>query len=244
MKLHPLIPIFILYCLFSCQSDEQKQGISIIKKSIEAHGGQQKWKDLQFLSLEKKTELYDENGILESQLQQKQEFRLKPYFEARMKWRKDSLDHTLTFDGLKTEYWMGENRIQNEGFLQTKKKELDAAFYVLNKPFTLLDEKLDVRYHGLVKLPNGQNVESVQVIDGNPEDPGVDVWWYYFHPSTKILLAYKVKTSDHNSLVYNIEMEEDSGILFPSKRESYRVDSLGNTLFLRAKYEYSNYKLN
>jgi hypothetical protein len=137
---------------------------------------------------------------------------------------------------------MGENEIQNEGFLSSKKKDIDAAYYVMTKPFDLLDVGKNLTYLGLSQLPDGREVETVQVIDGDPNDSQTDIWWYYFDPKTSLIVAYKAKASDHFSLVYNLEWDNSTGILFPSKRESYRVDSFGNHLYLHAEYAYRNYK--
>lgn len=237
-----LIFLSISLILMSCSSGRDKEAVALIKKSIEAHGGQITWDQLQVFSMEKESWLYFEDGQIESHSLQQNEFRLKPYFEAKMSWEKDSITHKVIFDGLRTQYFMGENEIKNEGFLLSKKREIDAAYYVMTKPFDLLDDSKHLSYMGLTQLPNGAKVETVQVIDGDPADPQTDIWWYYFDTSTFRIVAYKAKTSDHFSLVYNLEWDNSTGILFPAKRESFRVDSLGNHLYLRAAYSYRNYK--
>lgn len=237
-----LIFLFIYLIHMGCSSGRDKEAISLIEKSIEAHGGLKTWNDLQFFSMEKESWLYAEDGQIESYSSQQVEFRLKPYFEAKMSWEKDSIMHKVIFDGFKTQYFMGENSIQNEGFLISKKRDIDAAYYVMTKPFDLLDDGKHLSYLGLAQLPNGAKVETVQVVDGDPDDPKTDIWWYFFDPSTFRIVAYKAKTSGHFSLVYNLEWDNSKGIFFPAKRESYRVDSLGNHMYLRAEYAYRNYK--
>jgi hypothetical protein len=234
--------LLVMPLVLSCSTGRDKEAINLIEKSIEAHGGLKAWDDLQVFSMEKESWLYFEDGEVESHTLQYNEFRLKPYFEAKMSWEKDSISHKLIFDGIRTQYWMGENQIQNEGFLQSKKKDIDAAYYVMTKPFDLLDENKNLTYQGQIKLPDGKEVETVQVIDGNPDDPKTDIWWYYFDPETFRIIAYKVKTSDHFSLVYNGDWANINGILFPANRESYRIDSLGNHQYLRAVYAYGNYQ--
>jgi hypothetical protein len=233
---------FLVFSHFSCSDSGDKKAISLIRKSIEAHGGQNSWESLKSFSMQKESRLLMENGEVESFFLQEIELRLRPFFEAKMTWEKDSILHRLIFDGIKTRYWMGENEIQNEGFLNSKKREIDAAYYVMAKPFDLLDLGKNLSYLGLTKLLDGRDVETVQVIDGDPNDSQTDVWWYYFDPETFLIVAYKAKTSDHFSLVYNLEWDNSTGILFPAKRESYRVDSLGNHLYLHAEYAYRNYK--
>lgn len=237
-----LLSIIVVLSLFSC-STRDKQAVSIIEKSIEAHGGLEAWGKVQSISMVRDIWMFDESGATESNVRQENEFRIKPYFEAKMSWEKDSIQHRVVFDGLKTQYWMGSNEIQNEGFLAAKKKNIDAAFYVLTKPFDLLDESKHLTYEGMTELPGGVKMETVRVIDGDPKDPNIDVWWYYFDPKTFEIFAYKVKTSDHYSLVYNQGWDKTSGILLPARRESFRVDSLGNHLYRRALYGYGMYEI-
>jgi hypothetical protein len=235
-----IIPI-VFFLLNSCNTRD-RQAVDLIEKSIEAHGGQEAWNQVQSISMTRDLWLFDENGAVESNVRQENEFRLKPYYEATMAWEKDSIAHRVHFDGIKTQYWMGANEILNEGFLESKKRDIDAAFYVLTKPFDLLDEGKNLTYEGKTELEGGIMAESVKVVDGNPEDPDTDIWWYYFDPKSFEILAYKVKTTDHYSMVYNQGWDNSTGILLPAKRESYRVDSLGNRLYLRALYAYSDYK--
>lgn len=230
--------------LVFCTSCVENRAVSIIKKSIAAHGGEESWNNLESFSLEKETWLYLENGEIENQTVQDIEFRQKPFFEAKMSWVKDSITHKIVFNGTKTKYWMGENQILNEDFLANKKKDIDAAYYVLTKPFDLLDKSKNIKYQGITKLSDGREVETVQVIDGDPKDPKVDIWWYFFDKESFEIIAYKVKTENHFSMVYNLDLDDSSGILFPIRRESYRVDSLGNHLYLRAKYHFKNFAVN
>lgn len=240
--LFKLLLFSLILIHFSCTDSRDKKAVSLIRKSIEAHGGQNSWESIQSFSMQKESRLFFENGEIESSSLQEIEFRLRPFFEARMTWEKDSIIHQLVFDGIKTRYWMGENEIQNEGFLRSKKKDIDATYYVMTKPFDLLDESKTLTYIGLSKLPDEREYETVKVVDGDPENPQLDIWWYYFDPETFRIVAYKTKTTDHFSLVYNVEWDDATGIFFPAKRESYRVDSLGNHLYLRAAYSYRNYK--
>ncbi|MFC0263663.1 hypothetical protein [Fontibacter flavus] len=237
-----LLSIIVVLSLFSC-STRDKQAVSIIEKSIEAHGGMKAWEEVQSIKMVRDIWMFDESGDTESNVRQENEFRIKPFFEAKMSWEKDSIQHRVVFDGLKTQYWMGANEIQNEGFLAAKKKDIDAAFYVLTKPFDLLGEDKHLTYEGITELPGGVMMETVRVIDGDPKDPNVDIWWYYFEPRTFEIFAYKVKTSDHFSLVYNQGWDKSLGILLPARRESFRVDSLGNHVYRRALYGYGMYQI-
>ncbi|MCL6260442.1 hypothetical protein M3O96_15170 [Aquiflexum sp. TKW24L] len=237
----PFVFLLFVYSLTSCKTRSENKAIEIIEKSIESHGGSKSWEDITSFSLEKETWLYDENGEIESHLIQFLEFRQKPFFETKMTWEKDSVKHKLVYDGLKTRYYMGENEILNEGFLNQQKKVLDAAYYVLTKPFDLLDGNKQLTYEGQKILPTGEEVLSINVIDEDSKDPKVDIWSYYFDPVTSVLLGYKVKTGEHISFVKNIYFKSDHKIIFPASRESYRINDAGLIQFKRADYEFRNY---
>lgn len=229
-------------CFYSC-SQQDKKAVALIQKSMVAHGGSEVWNNIQSISMERHVWLFEESGDTVSFVRQENEFRLRPYFEARMNWEKEGLEHKVIFDGSITRYFMGANEIQNEGFLASQKREIDAAFYVLSKPFDLLDKGKKLSYAGKENLPEGKEAEVVKIIDGDPNDPKIDIWWYYFDPMTYEILGYKVQTKDHISMVRNTEWDRSTGILFPSKRTSFRVDEEGNLLFKKASYTYGAFKI-
>jgi hypothetical protein len=235
--------LLICFSLFSCKPDSERKAINLISKSIEAHGGSEQWENVESLTFLKETKLYEVDSSLESELFQEIEIRFQPHWEIRMSWEKDGIRHKALFDGKRTRYWLGENEIQNVDFLNSKKRDLDAAAYVMTKPFDLLQGQKQLEYLGLKRLPDGKEYESVQVIDGLPETGNVDVWVYYFDPGDYRLMAYSVKTSDHTSLVFNQGLEYFDGLLLPQRRVSYRLLENGKTDYLRAEYGYSTYHI-
>lgn len=231
--------LLILLTLVSCQPNPEKQALELLEKSIKAHGGEEVWENLSQLKFRKWTRLLNETGQVESELDQWHEFRFKPYFEGKITWEKDSIRHVLSWDGAKIRYFMGENEILNEGFLATKKKDFDAAFYTAAQPWKLLDKGGVLFYEGMKTLENGKEVESIRVDYG--ED--TDTWWYFFDPVTFLMVGNEVKLKDHRSLVYDLSEEEVNGLKFHGKRESWRVNEQGERLFLRAEYVYSGYEV-
>lgn len=236
--------LLICIVLFSCKPNTERKAINLIAKSIEAHGGSEGWGNLESLTFLKDTKLYQGDSSLENHIVQEIEIRFKPHWEIRMSWEKDSILNKAFFDGKRTRYWLGENEIQNEDFLKSKKRDLDAAVYVMTKPFDLLEREKQLQYLGLKRLPDGKDYESVQVIDGVPGDGPIDVWIYYFDPSDSRLMAYAVKTFDHTSLVVNEGLDFFDGFLLPRARKSYRLYEDGKIEYQRAGYEFSNYRIN
>ncbi|WP_296703242.1 DUF6503 family protein [Algoriphagus sp.] len=229
---------FLMVC---CSQDSEKRAKEILEKSIEAHGGQQAWDNLESLKFRKRTKLLLEDGSVESETDQWIQFRMKPYFEGSLSWTSDSVEHISTFDGTEMKYTMGGNSVQNPDFLKSKKKDFDAAYYVIAQPWKLLqDENVTLTYEGQKKLDTGKLAESVRVNYG-PED---DVWWFYFDPLSFEMIGNEVQLKDHRSYIVNNSMVSDGPFLFYGIRTSYRIDENGNKLYVRAAYEYSDFEIN
>lgn len=224
---------------FSCATSPEKQAGALLEKSMEAHGGAEKWSEISSLKFRKMTRLLHEDGSVESELDQWHEFRFKPYFEGKITWTKDSIFHVATWDGAQMHYFMGGNEVKNEGFLASKKKDFDAAFYVVAQPWKLLDEGAKLIYEGQKTLENGKPVEVIRVDYG----PDSDVWWHYFDQETAEMIGNEIQLKDHRSLVYNLGFEEVEGLKLHGKRESFRVNAQGEKIFLRAEYLYSEYQV-
>jgi hypothetical protein len=228
-----------LMLVFACSENPERKGRKVLEKAIEAHGGQDSWDKISVLEFRKWTLLKDENGQIESELDQYHEFRFKPYFEGKITWTKDSIQHVIHFDGTNTSYFMGGNEVKNEAFLAAKKKDFDAAFYTAAQPWKLMDGGGTLIHEGQKTLENGQLVESIRVDYG----PDSDTWWYYFDAQSFLMAGSEVQLKDHRSLIYDLNMEQSDGIKLHGKRESWRIGEQGQKLFLRAEYQYSDYKI-
>lgn len=222
---------------FGCAKSPEKQAQEILEKSMEAHGGSEKWEKVTSLKFRKWTRLLTDSGTVESELDQMLEFRMKPFLESKITWTKDSVEHVSTWDGSQMNYSMGGNEIQNADFLKSKKADFDAAFYAVAQPWKLLDEGARLSYDGQKTLENGQLAEVVSV-DYGPES---DSWWYYFDPVSFQLIGNEVQLKDHRSLIYTLTYEQAGDLIMHGKRVSYRVNEQGEKLYTRAEYLYSEY---
>ncbi|MDN3202707.1 DUF6503 family protein [Algoriphagus sediminis] len=227
--------------LFSCESETRdSKAIVLLEKSAEAHGGQERWSELRKISFKKWTILLDSLGNTENETNQLQSFQLKPQFQGEISWTKDSLLHVSTWDGSQMSYFMGENEVKNQDFLDQRKSEIDAAFYVLAQPWKLLqDPNAKLQYLGEGVFDGGKKVLTIEVTYGEDSD----IWWYYFDPESFLIVGNEVQLSDHRSLIINGQMEEVEGMMFHGARTSYRVDDQGRKLYVRARYRYSDYEL-
>jgi len=235
-----------VWCLFSialligsCTPSPEKQARELLQKSILAHEKENSYENLAALKFRKWTRLLKEDGSIESETDQLNEFRIKPYFEGKITWIKDSLEHVSSWDGSQMKYLMGGNEVLNTDFLAQKKKDLDAAFYAFAQPWKLLDDgpKLSLQQQRI--LENGTTVDVI-LVDYGPES---DTWWYYFDPITHLMIGNEVQLKDHRSLIYNLSYDERTGMLLHGTRESFRVNEKGEKLFLRAEYRYYDYEL-
>ena len=230
----------VLLVQFSCGKNPEKQARELLGKSIKAHGGAEKWAGMNSLKFRKWTKLLNEDGSIQSELNQWHEFRFQPYFEGKISWTKDSVQHVATWDGSRMRYYMGENEVQNPSFLASKKKDMDAAFYAVAQPWKLLDdETAKLTYQGQKTLENERLVETIRVDYG----PGTDTWYVYFDPNSSVIVGHEIQLKDHRSLVYNLSFVEAGGMLLPGTRESWNVDEKGEKLFLTTEHSYTDYEV-
>ncbi|MDF2158434.1 hypothetical protein [Algoriphagus sp. CAU 1675] len=239
LKIRVLSSILLVVLLGSCSSGPEKQAKNLLEKSISAHGGMDNWESVEVLKFRKWTRLLKEDGSVESETDQSMEFRLKPFFEGKITWISDSVEHVSYFDGAQMRYSVGGNEIQNQDFLAAKKKDMDAAFYVIAQPWKLLqDEGSKLTYEGVRETPLGL-AEVIRVDYGSDED----VWWYYFDPESFLMTGNEVQLKDHRSLIENLSSNNSSPFVFYGERKSYRINEKGEKLYLRAEYLYSDFEV-
>lgn len=228
--------------LFSCQSSKD-QALELVQSSVKSHGGQDTWENLKGFEVEKITTQQTSEGEEAVVYTFTLQFRLTPFFEGNMQWEKDAISHQVSFDGLKTRYLMGTNEILNEGFLANKKGELLGNFQAVSGPFALLKKNYNITYEGIITLPDGRIVESIQVTSNEPSSSPSIITWYFLDTETKKVLAQKVKKAGTYSLINNSQSDRFFGLEFPTRQEIYQTDSIGTILQLVSVNEFVNYKL-
>ncbi|WP_299894176.1 DUF6503 family protein [uncultured Aquimarina sp.] len=240
IKLIPVLYITILN-LQCCKKELDPE--KIVLKSIEAHGGIDKWKSAKELSYVKTTILYDSLGSVEQKTIQTHKNIFGAKLTAEMKWIEDSISKIVLLknDNISI-YFNGVE--QKELKLKEKyRSAITGANYVIWQPFKLLDEGLHLSYEGADVVDN-KSVYTVKVIyfkeDGSPDN----IWWYYFDQRTYKLLSTMVHHGDTYSYIENTKYETVTGLSLNKERKSYRVDSLRNKKFLRADYFYEILEFN
>jgi len=103
-------------------------------------------------------------------------------------------------------------------------------------PWKLMDDAADVTYEGIDTILKDMVVHALRV--EYPTEEKQDIWKYYLDEKEFFLVANMVHHGETYSMITNDEYTEYKGLKFNAKRTSYMVDSLGEILYLRAKYVY------
>ena len=234
-----IIPCAIILVIAACETSPNKKAENIIEESQEFHDPESAWSTLEKFSVLKKVEEIDESGKVSKSSEFRMEFRLKPFFEAKNSWEKDSVNHIVTFDGVNTKYLMGENDIQNKGFLANKEAEIKKAFIAFTLPFGVIDKVSKISYMSKIKLMDEKEVETVELVFGEEGGRNSEVYSCYFLPTTSEFIGYELSGKNGYTVSNTAETIKYRGINFPSKREVYETDSLGNHIRLKEIVSYS-----
>lgn len=224
---------------FTQIKDEKARGI--IRTSIEHAGGLEAWRAMKRLAYTKNFSLLLEDGSIEKTFEQIHDYQLDS----------NKIDIVSIENGqtIRTVLENGEYQRTIDGDLadvpQTSlAKAVNTSTYVVGMPFKLLDPGVLIEYEGQTIMNDGRTVDVIRATynaDQHDNHSTTDVWKYYFDQEDRKIVGNWVQTSDHFSLLENVSFTRVNGILFNRARKSYRVDSLGQRLWLRADYLYENY---
>lgn len=214
----------------------------IIRQAINHAGGLDRWNAIKQLDYKKEFKLYSEEGSIEKSYSQLHKYDLV----------KDNIwiqyienNDTITTIKNKQKYSRSINGKNKSDKTAAFQKLINTSLYVIGMPFKLLDEGTILSYIGDTIL-RGDKCNVLEARYNTSEyssHSGNNTWRYYFHDQTKEIVANWVDAGDHFSFISNLTTKRNGGILFNAKRESHRVDSLGQKLYLRADYLYSDYKV-
>ena len=231
---------FFLLLIYGCNptnsSNEPSTAETIVRNSIEAHGGMERWQKAKELSFHKSSEFFDANGTSESKSIQEQHFKLIP-LEGTLSWLDDNNQIRIEYDGERTIKFINGQAISDSLVNASAHNDFMSAHYVVCQPFKLLDAGITLIYQGKDTLDDNQFVDVVNVRYGGE---GSDQWWYFFDVESSVLIANMVQHGNTYAFIQNLSFTESGGIKFNHHRKSWRVDSLRNKQFLRAEYFYDS----
>lgn len=213
----------------------------IIRAAVEEAGGLERWRSISRLQYDKDFALLNSDGSVEKTYRQRHDYDYDaPLISIESIENGDTLLTTRSDKEIK-------RRINGEAAEVTATalvKSLNTSLYVVGIPFKLLDPGVALRYLGLDTLFDGrvgQVIEARYDAEANDNHSTSDVWRYYFGIDRPMVLANWVDAGDHYSLIDNETFVVAGDISWPEKRKSYRIDSTGSVLYLRADYQYDNY---
>ncbi len=199
--------------------------------------GYEKWLTISRLEFTKHTMLFDSTGLVE--LERHQDIMIeKDSRRIQISWSENGVSHKIIKEGEEIYQYEGEKQLDNPRESSLWNTVLSTE-YVMNIPFKLLEPGYTLHYEGIDSIPRIGTSHALMA----KYSESVDTWWHYYEIETYRQVGYKVKHLDHISLVVNEDLTEKSGILWPKKRTSYRVNEDGQIMFLRAKYDYDNYQI-
>lgn len=245
LKPSTFLAILLLASCASDLSDERYAHITdpkaraIIQSSIADAGGLDRWEAIKQLSYTKDYQLLLESGAVETDYRQTHHYEWLPLKIDIQSVENGAVIHTHLEGGQYSRTQQGQATDVSQEALA---RSVNSAVYVVSLPFKLLDPQARIEYLGPDSL-NGELLEVLAV--SYPPDTATtstEIWKYYFAPTNKRIVANWVRSNDHYSLIENQSYVRVKGILFNQKRQSFRVDSLGRKLYLRADYWYDNYQ--
>ena len=220
--------------LTGCESEEPSADF-ILQKSLEAHGGIERWKKMKCIRYLKTTTFYDPTGVIEKKSVQHITHQWRPK-QMEMIWENEGKSYRALKDTTGILLYK-EGILQKDSLLLAQADtNLKAALYVYWQPFKLLEEKAQKNYLGIQKLLDSISVHALQI--RYSEEKNADVWTYFFDTQNYRLCAAQVLHNERISLIVNEAVESETGLFLNHKRKSYFLDSVGKIKHLRAAYSY------
>ena len=227
------------------QKIKQPQVLALLQKALQSAGGIENWDHIHNLKFDKHFTLFDEQGKVDTSSFQHHEYQFLPSKQILIKWDENLEKHQLLYNGEKVTKKVNQE-VMSDIDERALLNSIFASTFVMEIPFNLLDQGVELSYLGIDTLAGGEAVEVLEAkynSGSNASNSNSDIWWHFFSKKDYRHVGYMVKTSDHYSLVENVSIQRVNGINMPIIRKSYRVDSLRNIQYLRADYKYQNYEV-
>lgn len=226
--------LLLSFSLTGCESEDPSADF-ILQKSLEAHGGMERWKKMKYIRYRKTTTSYDPTGVIEKKSVQHITHQWRPK-QTEMFWENEGKSYQALKDTTGISLYK-EGILQKDSLLLAQANtNLKAALYVYWQPFKLLKEEAQKNYLGIQKLLDSISVHALQI--RYSEEKNADVWTYFFDTQNYRLCAAQVLHNKRISLIVNEAVELETSLFLNHKRKSYFLDSVGKIKYLRAAYSY------
>lgn len=222
---------------------QEPQVKELLQKVFTAMGGLEKWESIKSLHFNKKTDLYLASGAIEKSTDQQHDYYYQPKKAIQISWKQEGHSHLIQMRNGRVDKLIAGKKDPTANATSLTNSVL-ASTFVIGIPFKLLDEGTKLSYEGTKVLPNGKDVHVLKATYNPTEYSNhskPDIWWHYFDRNTYQQTGYSVQLDDHTSYIENLSYDRVDGLLFTTKRKSWRMNDKGEKLYLRASYEYSEY---
>ena len=235
---------FCIACQPNSSNTDQEMNTEtqqLLNKVISQAGGIKAYQALNAYKYKKEFDLLDSLGNIEKSYQQTHEYQIdKSYYKLTSI---ESGDTIVSIQNGNT-FTRTINGQQSTADAKSIKKSIYSGLYAIQSPFNLLDQNVRLKNLGT----SIENKDTFHILEARynadlyTNHSSSEPWRYYVNNEGVITHCW-VKSSHHFNLVYNLNYERFEGVQKHHKRESYRIDSLGNKLYLRARYKYYDYQL-
>lgn len=212
-------------------------GEEFLEELLEESGGLSQWESIKTFRFDKSFKIYNAGQQLESSRNEEHFYLLSPQISREIHYKNGPDFITMMYNN--DRYTKLVNAAIDSLTTQSAiQQSMQAGVFVINLPFSLSVKNATLTYLGIETFQE-EKAHKLMVTFKESND----IWHLYYNKQSLTWLGYWVKTSDHYSLIVNEEMEEVKGFMLPRKRKSYRTDSAMNIQYLRATYDYDNYKI-
>lgn len=252
--IHKTIPFIYLGFLFitlllSCQISQEygsnpttlSAEQQLLNKVISHYGGIEAYQNLESFSYRKDFDLLDSSGAIEKSYRQQHWYNKKDnYYKVHSIESGDTIVSILS----QGNYSRTKNGEPTDAPAASIKRSINSSVYAINSPFNLLDK--NVRLQCLDKaIKAGDTLEVLEArynAKTYENHSSSEPWRYYIKNNGEIAYCW-IKSSDHFNYVYNLSTQDLNQVKMHHERKSFRVDSLGKELYLRAEYRYYDFKI-
>ncbi|MGY6558336.1 MAG: hypothetical protein ACXIT9_03545 [Nitritalea sp.] len=220
-----------------------REAVAFLEEAWAAHGEVASWERLTRLAFTRQEAYFTTDGQVERNQVTEFNFRNRPEKESSALWLRDEVRHVVQQDRQGLRYSMGENGIENPGFLAQQERFLMQARLWAEGPFALrAEENTKWKYEGEGRPDFLEDtMVGIRVLPEEGDTAASRV--YYFHPKSYLLQAvYRKERGEERLLLYSGYVAE-GGFFWPEAQEEWVLEA-GQRRYLRAAYGYHQYVVN
>ncbi|EIM76397.1 hypothetical protein A3SI_10224 [Nitritalea halalkaliphila LW7] len=201
--------------------DRDREAVAFLEEVWAAHGEVATWERLTRLAFTRQEAYFTADGQVERNQTTDFNFRNRPEKESSALWVREEVRHAVQQDRQGLRYSMGENAIENPGFLAQQERFLTQARLWAEGPFALrAEENTEWRYEGEGRPAFLEDAAvGIRVVPKGGEADAFRV--YYFHPKSYLLQAVYWKERGAERLLLYGGYVAEGGFFWPEAQEEW-----------------------